>query len=43
MIEQCFERVFIDHYYAENELGLQIIQGHNIAFVSEIVCSFYCF
>ncbi|KAK8806122.1 hypothetical protein WA171_007207 [Blastocystis sp. BT1] len=36
VIDNCFERVFRDFYYTENQLGLQIVQGNNTCLISDI-------
>lgn len=37
MLNDCYERVFCDFYYTENELGLQMVQGNSVCLVSDIV------
>ena len=37
ILEDSFERVFCDNIYADNELGTQLIQGHNIMLIGALV------
>lgn len=37
VLDDCFERVFCDNYYTENQLGLHVVQGNTVSMVSDIV------
>ena len=37
VLDSCFERVFCDNYYTENQLGLHVVQGNTVSMVSDIV------
>ena len=36
VLDDCFERVFCDNYYTENQLGLHVVQGNTVSMVSDI-------
>ena len=37
VLDDCFERVFCDNYYTENQLGLHVVQGNTVSMISDIV------